>query len=630
MTFPVKNWQNLPLQTTPINAEAMEDMEGRLSDYTDEALGVLHPAVYGAVGDGTTNDTAAFTAMLADLNDRGTVELEAGKTYKVDNISIPNKEKITFRFNGARIVSSGSGTSTYLIAPANWIANTATAHGQSVQFLGPGEIKANTGTTITGGKDYAIVGMSPRFRVDNLEIQLAAKAGVLLTSQTANGTDLSTSVVENRVTNCRIHDCGEYNVRVNDPTDYRVTDGFLLNNELFNAGLDNIRIDKGSGWLVQGNHTYQYTNGSGADTAFTSASNWDLRVVDVGDALRVVNNEFESGCVYLKALTLDHVPIFNDNDLGETAVTNALFRVDSTVSGGNNAYADFQGNKFQGPSSGNYVNLYFVGPSSGDPMVIKLTGGRLGFRNGIVWSQQVQVITENLSVYQGSQNMPPDLLADGLVLTSGARPRGVMHRSASPSGVDTYAYVVGDRVRDLATGREWVCTAAGTPGTWGLISGGTPYRRIASGYTRFDAQATGTLGLTENATQSFGGASGGKAAFYIDPADYAATGLTTYFRLRLTVLTNDTAPTSTFTVTLVPITAPAGAAANVSVTAGTAVSNSSAAVAAPAVNTLTKTDSSDFTISSAGFYAISHVISVANMAAGSSAAVRAELFVRNA
>ena len=47
MAFTTKNWQNTPSTSTPITAEALEDLEARLSDYTDDSAGVGPPGPAG-------------------------------------------------------------------------------------------------------------------------------------------------------------------------------------------------------------------------------------------------------------------------------------------------------------------------------------------------------------------------------------------------------------------------------------------------------------------------------------------------------------------------------------------------------------------------------------------------------
>jgi len=162
---------------------------------------------------------------------------------------------------------------------------------------------------------------------------------------------------------------------------------------------------------------------------------------------------------------------------------------------------------------------------------------------------------------------------------------------------------------------------------WPAQSGS--YQLIKSGYARWDAQAAATSTLYENGVGSFGTAASGKAAAYIDPADYAVPNLKTLFRLRLIVLTNDTAPTCNFSASLAPVSGnPSGGAAAVQISAGSDVTGSLLTVTAPALDTKNIQTSSDFVIPTADYYSLKNVIS-ANMAASSSVIVRIELHVHN-
>src|SRR6059058_2653242 len=43
MPFTPKDWRNAPDSSTPISAEALEDLEARLGEYTDTQIGTLTP-----------------------------------------------------------------------------------------------------------------------------------------------------------------------------------------------------------------------------------------------------------------------------------------------------------------------------------------------------------------------------------------------------------------------------------------------------------------------------------------------------------------------------------------------------------------------------------------------------------
>lgn len=92
---------------------------------------------------------------------------------------------------------------------------------------------------------------------------------------------------------------------------------------------------------------------------------------------------------------------------------------------------------------------------------------------------------------------------------------------------------------------------------------------------------------------------------YLDPADYLANTRTTKLRVRAAVVPS-VAPAITFTVGLYPVSTYAvGASIHPRVNAlGTVVSGSTAAVASPPVNAVTKVDSSEFNFPAAGAYVL--------------------------
>lgn len=94
MAFTPKNWQDTPSVATPITALAIEDIEIRLSDYTDDLLVPVTggmPLVandFGVVADGTTDDTAAWEAIITSLIDGqavtwyGNSKVQPGLTFQ--------------------------------------------------------------------------------------------------------------------------------------------------------------------------------------------------------------------------------------------------------------------------------------------------------------------------------------------------------------------------------------------------------------------------------------------------------------------------------------------------------------------------------------------------------------------
>lgn len=120
----------------------------------------------------------------------------------------------------------------------------------------------------------------------------------------------------------------------------------------------------------------------------------------------------------------------------------------------------------------------------------------------------------------------------------------------------------------------------------------------SSGHKTTTYSSVGLVLLTSGVSDT-----SGKPFLYLDPADYAVSGLTTKYRFRAAVATNATAPAITYTFGLYPVTT-AGGAGTQAFTLGTVTSGSTVAIASPSASTVTGGTGSDFTPPSAGGYVL--------------------------
>ena len=112
------------------------------------------------------------------------------------------------------------------------------------------------------------------------------------------------------------------------------------------------------------------------------------------------------------------------------------------------------------------------------------------------------------------------------------------------------------------------------------------------------------LGTSNAGTLTSGNSVG--AAFYLDPAQWTVSGLTTKLRLHAYCHVGATAPAVTLTVGLYPV----GSFTNTAIqTAGTVVSGSTVAFASPAINSHAQNVSTDVNVPAAGFFFIGVAIS---------------------
>lgn len=158
---------------------------------------------------------------------------------------------------------------------------------------------------------------------------------------------------------------------------------------------------------------------------------------------------------------------------------------------------------------------------------------------------------------------------------------------------------------------------------------------IKSSAIRLDAPSTGTylmVGGSTGAGVLASAATAGLAVFYLDPEWFKVSPVnerTTEYQLAVSLLVNATAPATTFTSALYPVTAVAGAAASVSVTLGSLVAGSAVNFATPAAGSRGQAVSGFFPAPAAGFYAVGVAVS-SNAAAGSSMGISMSLQMRQA
>ncbi len=112
-----------------------------------------------------------------------------------------------------------------------------------------------------GGHD-SIVLRSWQSVVEDIQISDSPRFGIRLTSLSANGTEITNTQVNGRISGNQINDSGQVGIYVEDPGNH-VTDWQLKDNYVAGTGADGIVLDNAAGWLINGNHIY----GVDGDTA---------------------------------------------------------------------------------------------------------------------------------------------------------------------------------------------------------------------------------------------------------------------------------------------------------------------------------------------------------------------------
>jgi hypothetical protein len=397
---------------------------------------------YAAVGDGVTNDTAAVTAALAALVDNSELYFPPG-TYLIDNATIPNKYNARiFSDGGATIKARNNGDSDYLLASYNYV-NNVTATGASGVRLEGITLDANS------IKAKALALQSWRSLIARCTLQGATSDNLVLACLTKNGSTVTGSLVEMRFERNILQTAGRYNFWVSGTI---ATDGFLESNILKNAVNSNIRMEGGAGgWLIEGNHAYNF--------GVSEVTGWDCDIQGAGQGLRVHGNYFESG------------PALQIRGIGaavSVSVQGNEFSASATATGRKTAYVGSGGGSVH--SVGNTYKgggqMRSSGPGSGTkPFVIQSVGDTFFIANPVIYDA-TPAATFMVNGHVNDASWADGKVADGLQPTA-ATMRGVEYGTAAPSAGP---HVVGDRCINTAPAAGgapgWVCTTAGTPGTW--------------------------------------------------------------------------------------------------------------------------------------------------------------------
>lgn len=391
---------------------------------------------FGAVGDGSTDDTTAIQDALDALADAGdgrkAIIFGPGKTYAATNLTIPSTSNITILGNRATLKCISGGSTDYFVASAKWVANTAEAQEPIKMY----DLNINANSVANHAYIHQcwnsdIVGCS--------FYGAAAGDGLRITAQTADGTDFSSStLVNNRIHSCIMcNNAGGAGLRCFDPNNRnKATDAHVFNCFMYGNGTYGIYLDASAGWNVYGNHTYSNTTGG-------------MGVNLGGTGFQVHDNYFE------EALGLR----INDSLVAVTVRSNFF---------NGKLQADFTGSMTQMLSIGNQfrtsngviLHNYFATSKR----IISI-GDVFEASQPFTWSNSSST---GVIIAYGSYSSGSGRVYEGIQRTSGSFiPRTVGWASAAPTtGTYTAGEVIMNTANTAGQPMGWICSSGGTPGTW--------------------------------------------------------------------------------------------------------------------------------------------------------------------
>jgi hypothetical protein len=198
-------------------------------------------------------------ASDADLINRRIGNSRPGDEIVFDGPCLVNK---TIKLLGGRTYRGGSRTGTVIkqanganldaiFASDSYVDNsTTTGLPLALRTL---TIDANSANNPNAHD--AIVIRSWQTQIEDIEINGAKRHGVRVTSLSANGTEITNTQVNGRISTMQINDSGGSGVFVEDPGNH-VTDWQLADNYIAGTGGNGVHLDNAAGWVITGNHIY--------------------------------------------------------------------------------------------------------------------------------------------------------------------------------------------------------------------------------------------------------------------------------------------------------------------------------------------------------------------------------------
>lgn len=392
--------------------------------YSMIAGAVTNVRDYGAVGNGVANDTAAIQLALDTAPDKSAVYFPAG-TYLVGNITIPNKFLTLFgdgQWETVVQAHSSISNANYLVASEAYVDNLTSGNNPLIvkDMCFNGSTYADNVFVLYGFYSELV---NCQFTSPN-----NAGAALLLTSDGISGSACSSTLVENKILNCRINGGGAGAAAFNmTSAGQKLTDMMFLGNVVWNG---NATFTAMAGTNVSDNHFY------GAAVSF---------------------NRLSIGTIISKNYFEDVVSI---NDFIASTVTfdnNVLLTRLSVTFGNSGKTAVLNNNNFQ--STADVYHDFFAADKH-----IVVNGGSFVTDTPVVFSN---VASTGRVTFNRVYDYTLGYELDGSRTGATGRIAKVFWDSAAPT---TGTWDVGDIVWNTSPAPSgnigWVCTTVGTPGTW--------------------------------------------------------------------------------------------------------------------------------------------------------------------
>lgn len=232
----------------------LQDIDNRFTQTNAQlSIAVLNPKMFGAKGDGTTDDLQAFkdTVNYGKANGIKHIKVFSGDYNLSDTFYLPSGW--TLEGNGKVVIRQETKDSP-VIATEEWKLGDRPR----------GETKV-LGINIRGGEglnNHGLLIFDYYSTVDRVYVNGVGGRGIFFTSKDSNGIGPSGTLVENTITNCHVKRTGDTCIYLGENNNNKITDG-IIQNCMISAptGIGyGLYIGSSAGWFVDNIHTYGKPN----------------------------------------------------------------------------------------------------------------------------------------------------------------------------------------------------------------------------------------------------------------------------------------------------------------------------------------------------------------------------------
>jgi len=198
----------------------------------------------------TTADAAKLNGAIGDSHAGDAILIHGTCLVEATIVLLGDRSYLGDARTGTIIRQAAGSNLPAMLASDSW-ANNTTYTGEPVTVAHltlDGNGSANIGTSAPMTRSWQTV-------LEDLQIENAPQDGILVTGVSQNGTALTGTQVNGRISDVVVTHSGANGIHVTDTTN-AVTDWSLLDSWIADSGQSGITMDNAAGWTVRGNHIY--------------------------------------------------------------------------------------------------------------------------------------------------------------------------------------------------------------------------------------------------------------------------------------------------------------------------------------------------------------------------------------